>query len=72
MHQSCDVTGLVNQFGENSAGAFANHQELPVDETSETVINVKCAVNQEAEKENNHSPNTQTPHQIISASKLMV
>ncbi|KAK4490928.1 hypothetical protein RD792_001647 [Penstemon davidsonii] len=68
--RSYDAIGLMKQLGEQTASAFADAQEVLGVETPETIMKGKCFINQEAEKEN-CSPNSQTEHQILSASDLM-
>ncbi|KAL0330751.1 UNVERIFIED_CONTAM: Transcription factor R-4 [Sesamum angustifolium] len=69
--RSYDAIGLMKQLGEQTAGAFADAQKVLGDETPETLVKAKFSTNQEAEKENNRSPNSQTEHRSISASNFM-
>ncbi|KAL0311991.1 UNVERIFIED_CONTAM: Transcription factor R-4 [Sesamum radiatum] len=70
--RSYDAIGLMKQLGEQTAGAFADAQKVLGDETPESLVKAKCSTNQEAEKENNCSPNSQTEHRSILASSFMV
>ncbi|KAI3468235.1 hypothetical protein Pfo_024898 [Paulownia fortunei] len=69
--QSYDAIGLMKQLGEQTAGAFADAQEVLGDETPETLLKGKCSINQEVEKENSYSPNSQKEHHSLSASNFM-
>ncbi|KAK4388855.1 Transcription factor R-4 [Sesamum angolense] len=69
--RSYDAIGLMKQLGEQTAGAFADAQKVLGDETPETLVKAKFSTNQEVEKENNCSPNSQTEHRSISASNFM-
>ncbi|KAL0394060.1 UNVERIFIED_CONTAM: Transcription factor R-1 [Sesamum latifolium] len=69
--RSYDAIGLMKQLGEQTAGAFADAQKVLGDETPETLVKAKCSTNQEAEKENNRSPNNQTEHRSILSSNFM-
>ncbi|KAL8504108.1 hypothetical protein ACS0TY_022731 [Phlomoides rotata] len=68
---SFDAIGLMKQLGEQTAGAFADAQKVLGDETPETILKGKYAINQEAEKENNYKPSSQKHHTSLSASVLM-
>lgn len=70
-NQGVDAIGLMKQLREQTAGAFADAQEVLGDETPETIMKEKCAINQEGEKENNYETSSKK-HNSISASVLMV
>ncbi|KAG8381864.1 hypothetical protein BUALT_Bualt05G0017100 [Buddleja alternifolia] len=69
--RSYDAIGLMKQLGEQTAGAFADAQEVLGDETPETIMKGKCSTKLEAEKENNHSPNSLTEPHSHSTSNFM-
>lgn len=70
--RSYDAIGLMKQLGEQTAGAFADAQEVLGDETPETLLKVKCSINQEAEKENSYNTDSQAEHDSVSASSFTV
>ncbi|KAH6783777.1 hypothetical protein C2S52_008736 [Perilla frutescens var. hirtella] len=69
--QSYDAIGLMKQLGEQTAGAFADAQEVLGDETPDSLFKGKCFTKHEGEKENDYTPNMQGEHHSVSASSLM-
>ncbi|XP_011090064.1 transcription factor MYB3R-1 isoform X2 [Sesamum indicum] len=69
--RSYDAIGLMKQLGEQTAGAFADAQEVLGDETPETIMKGQCSVNHEGRKENNNSPNSQAEYHSALAANFM-
>ncbi|KAK4401177.1 Transcription factor R-4 [Sesamum angolense] len=69
--RSYDAIGLMKQLGEQTAGAFADAQEVLGDETPETIMKGQCSVNQEGRKENNNSPSCQAEYHSALAANFM-
>lgn len=67
--QSYDAIGLMKQLGEQTAGAFAEAQEVLGDETPQSLLKGKCFT--KVEHENGYTPNTQRDHHSVSPSSLM-
>lgn len=55
----------MKQLGEQTAGAFADAQKVLGDETPESLLKGKCFTKQQRDKENEHTPNTQTEHHLM-------
>ncbi|KAK4422281.1 Transcription factor R-4 [Sesamum alatum] len=69
--RSYDAIGLMKQLGEQTAGAFADAQEVLGDETPETIMKGQCSMNQEGRKENSNSPSSQTEYHSTMAANFM-
>ncbi|KAL0447456.1 UNVERIFIED_CONTAM: Transcription factor R-4 [Sesamum latifolium] len=69
--RSYDAIGLMKQLGEQTAGAFADAQEVLGDETPETIMKRQCSVNQEGRKENDNSPSSQAEYHSALAANFM-
>lgn len=60
----------MKQLGEQTAGAFAEAQEVLGDETPQSLLKGKCFT--KGEHDNGYTPNTQRDHHSLSPSSLMV
>ncbi|KAL0327551.1 UNVERIFIED_CONTAM: Transcription factor R-4 [Sesamum angustifolium] len=69
--RSYDAIGLMKQLGEQTAGAFADAQEVLGDETPETIMKGQCSANQEGRKENNNSPSCLAEYDSALAANFM-
>ncbi|KAJ7965981.1 Myb-related protein 3R-1 [Quillaja saponaria] len=68
--RSYDAIGLMKQIGEQTAAAYANAQEVLVNETPKTLSKDKCGNHKDLDQENGHPHNQLGDHYQLASNAL--